>query len=147
MITFPLRRAAGFTLIELMIVMAIIGILAGLATVVYVSYSARATVGSALADLTPVKTAVEEKLSRGVAPGDLTVSLGDPAYIGVPSQTNYCDVSIVGATSDGAVDIQCEIRVGPPSVRGGTLLWRRGASGDWDCVTSVDPAYRPKVCS
>lgn len=57
------RSTTGFTLIELMIVVAIIGILAAIAVPVYINYIARAKVSEGLALAGPVKTAVTEYYS------------------------------------------------------------------------------------
>ncbi|WP_353109448.1 pilin [Salinisphaera dokdonensis] len=62
----PRRRqtnSAGFTLIELMIVVAIVGILAAIAVPVYMNYIARAKVSEGLALAGPVKNAVGEYYS------------------------------------------------------------------------------------
>jgi len=52
------QAQAGFTLIELMIVVAIIGILAAVAIPAYTDYTIKAKVGNALASAGPLKTAV-----------------------------------------------------------------------------------------
>ncbi|WP_317205182.1 prepilin-type N-terminal cleavage/methylation domain-containing protein [Janthinobacterium sp.] len=52
------QAQAGFTLIELMIVVAIIGILAAVAIPQYTDYTIKAKVGNALASAGPLKTAV-----------------------------------------------------------------------------------------
>ncbi len=68
----------GFTLIELMIVVAIIGILAAIALPAYQSYSARASFSEVISAASPAKTAVEVCVQTG-SPADcsnLTVQSG-----------------------------------------------------------------------
>ena len=65
----------GFTLIELMIVVAIIGILAAIAIPAYQDYTIRAQVSEGMNLAAAAKTAVAETyLNRGVAPADRTAA-------------------------------------------------------------------------
>ena len=66
-----MTRQTGFTLIELMIVIAIIGILAAVALPAYQDYTVRARIAEALNLADAAKTAVSEyKVTRGVWPAD-----------------------------------------------------------------------------
>jgi len=61
------RAQAGFTLIELMIVVAIIGILAAVALPAYQDYTVRAKVTEGLSLAASAKTAVAENAANGLA--------------------------------------------------------------------------------
>ena len=68
-------RSSGFTLIELMIVVAIIGILAAIAIPAYQNYTVRAQVTEGISMGAHAKTRVQESfLNRGQAPADRTTA-------------------------------------------------------------------------
>lgn len=86
----------GFTLIELMIVVAIIGILAAVALPAYQSYTLKAKYVEVVNSVAPFKTAIELCAQSGdcVTGGTLAVAFG---AAGVPSSPTFASGSFVSA--------------------------------------------------
>lgn len=128
----------GFTLIELMIVVAIIGILAAIALPAYQDYVAKSQITAGLSEVSSGKTAFEAKI---LTESVITFDLAD---IGLPASTPRCNLSM--DPSDTGF-IRCALK-GSPSVTGKTVEVARSASGSWTCkVDSGIPAkYYPVGC-
>lgn len=130
----------GFTLIELMIVVAIIAILATVALPIYQAYAAKAQLGAALAEIRPGKTTIE-----AVVQDSRDSTLVDPAYVGIAPSTR-CSAVSAQLASDGVATIGCTL-LGGPAVNGKDLILRRAADGTWTCDGSAFEArYRPTGC-
>ncbi|MBU1235725.1 MAG: prepilin-type N-terminal cleavage/methylation domain-containing protein [Gammaproteobacteria bacterium] len=92
----------GFTLIELMIVVAIIGILAAIAIPQYGDYTSRARAAGAATELNPVKKAIALCISDNA--GDPTnCSDGDP---GVPTIATTENIMAGGTIAAGVINVE-----------------------------------------
>ena len=133
-----MRKIRGFTLIELMIVVAIIAILASIAIPAYQDYVARSQAAAGLAEIVSGKSAFESKIVAE------NVTTYDTAELGLLSSTARCTVTIAPG-ADGF--IRCTL-AGTPVIQGSHITLQRTSSGAWSCVTNISsPKHRPEGCA
>ncbi|MDO9236931.1 MAG: pilin [Aquabacterium sp.] len=137
------RVQQGFTLIELMIVIAIIGILAAIAIPAYSDYTARAQASEAFAILDGFKTPITE----AVADQGGTAGCATPA-------TAIVTGKYVNGTTFTWADPTCTIvatfsatGVNPKIASKTATLTYDNTAGTWVCTTDLPAGIAPTSCN
>ena len=139
----------GFTLIELMIVVAIIGILAAFALPAYQRYLGRAQASEAIVLLEGARGVVDEFVAQT---GEFPNSLSALEVLGVVTEGRYVS-SIQSNQSAGAAG-ELIARFRGQNIHKGlidkTVRFERAADGAWQCgpggADSVARYYLPQAC-
>ncbi|MDO4249132.1 MAG: pilin [Neisseria sp.] len=149
----------GFTLIELMIVIAIIGILAAIALPMYQDYIARSQVTRVMGEAGNLKTTIESCMLNGrttLGQGATECSLGatgstllngakQDGSTAVAAGTGVPQVTITAGTNTASIVATFGNGAAAALARR-TLTWNRDNSGTWTCQTTVDGKYAPNGC-
>lgn len=133
-------KHAGFTIIELMIAVAIIGILAAIAIPAYQTYITRSRVSESILFASDAKSNVAQYyLSTGNFPNS-----NDEA--GIPATISSPMVASVDVSNNGRVTVTTSIS----GITNGTIIFSPHASSsgvEWTCTDgSLGGDYRPSNC-
>lgn len=145
------RIQQGFTLIELMIVVAIIGILAAVALPAYQDYTVRAKVQEGVSLSDPARTAVGQSCSEATL-GNSTNGVTDNTSAGLPAATSISGRYVTSVTLAASGTSQGTVTVSIANINGitnGQTIVYTGTCSEsgtsWSISGTVPTKYLPKV--
>ena len=129
----------GFTLIEMMIAVAIIAILSAVAVPAYQNYVIKTQLTRIYAELSSLKPDVEICFNDGqIDEGQCNPSTLKTSLLTAEPEVQYPPGSIAGTISDNA----------HTKIRGASVRLDRQSNGEWECHfnLTIDPALIPRAC-
>jgi len=149
-----MKKQSGFTLIELMIVVAIIGILAAVALPAYQDYTVRAKVSEGAISASALKIGVTEMFANdgmaGVAAYSAEIAADPPTTDKITAVAVVAGTGEVQVTMGGIVQLAANNMLAFTPRIGGAAIADTNATGSitWSCDvnTTIEDQFLPAEC-
>ena len=132
---------AGFTLIELMVVIAIVGILAAVALPAYQNYTIRAKVSEGLLAASACKVSVTEAVQSGNTTIPNNLCSGGTQYV----------ESVASGGDAGNATVTVTLKGIDKNVDGKTIVYTGAVANStiaaWTCTSALEQKYLPSGCA
>lgn len=150
------RRSKGYSLIELIVAVALIGVLAAVAAMQYYGYVAKSQVSRVVSEAASSRVAVEACIASGemyigTEPGHCNPLVVSSTLIDGPTQVGAAlpvgtGVSQVNITHNGATITAVFGNGSAAAIAGNKITWVRSGAGSWVCVSTASARYNSVGC-